>query len=250
VGELSASIVHEVGQPLGAIVANTDAARLMLAGGEHDAAELQDIFADVRRDALRANEVLRHMRALLHKQANAVAPLDLNAAVDEAIVLLAPEARRRGITIEGTPLPDSTPFVGDRVQLQQVLLNLVLNAMDAMTDAPVPRRVVSVSLRSAGAGIELEVADRGHGIAAEHASKLFESFFTTKHDGMGLGLPIVRSVVGAHGGRVWAEPRDGGGTRFIVWLPRVAAAVHAASEPAPPRFEETPAGLAGSGERP
>jgi signal transduction histidine kinase len=220
-GELSASIAHEVGQPLGAIVTNTQAAELILQGHDPDTAELQQIFADVRHDALRANEVVRRLRALLEKRAVEMAPLDAAATFDDTLSLLAPEARRRGITIE-RDLAAPAPVHGDCIQLQQVLLNLALNAMDAMRDTPQLQRVLTVSTHAANGGVELRVADRGHGLSRESQSRLFESFFTTKPHGVGLGLSIVRTVVGAHGGRVHATPRDGGGSVFTVWLPLAA----------------------------
>jgi signal transduction histidine kinase len=224
VGELSASIAHEVGQPLGAIVTNTQTAELLLEGGITDAVELQQILADVRRDALRAHEVVRRLRALLEKHAVEFAQVDLSATFGDALAVLAPEARRRGMTIECSFIEGSAPLRGDPIQLQQVLLNLVLNAMDAMQDTAAGGRVVSVSLSAVDSNFELTVADRGHGLLAGHSTRLFESFFTTKPHGLGLGLSIVRTVVVAHGGRVWATPRDGGGSVFTVRLPRMAVA--------------------------
>ena len=115
------------------------------------------------------------------------------------------------------------PVMGDRIQLQQVLLNLALNAMDAMRDTAPAQRVLSVATRGVDDGVELRVADRGHGLSVEAQGHLFESFFTTKAHGVGLGLSIVRTVVAAHNGRVWTSPGDGGGCVFTVWLPRGSA---------------------------
>ncbi len=227
-GELSASIAHEVGQPLGAIVTNTQAAELILSSGDPDTAELQQIFADMRHDALRAHEVVRRLRALLEKRAVEKTPLDTGATFDETLSLLAPEARRRGIAIE-RDFTAAAPVVGDRIQLQQVLLNLALNAMDAMHDTPPAQRVLTVTTRAADGGIELRVADRGHGLSGEAPGRLFESFFTTKPHGVGLGLSIVRTVVQAHGGRVRASAREGGGAVFTVWLPRAVEPALAAA---------------------
>jgi signal transduction histidine kinase len=223
-GELSASIAHEVGQPLAAIVTNTQAAELILQSGHAGTAELEQVFADIRHDALRANEVVRRLRALLEKRAVEMTPIDATTAFEEALSLLLAEARRRGIAIE-RDFAAIALVQGDPIQLQQVLLNLALNAMDAMRETPPSTRVMSVSTHAADGGIELLVADRGHGLSAEAQSQLFESFFTTKPHGVGLGLSIVRSVVNAHGGRVWARARPGGGSIFTVWLPHAPVPV-------------------------
>jgi len=248
-GELTASIAHEVGQPLSAIVTNSQAAELMLQRGAHDALELREIFSDVRRDALRANEVVRRVRALLEKRPVELVAVDLNGTLNEALSLLAPEARSRGITIERAFGAGGTPLVGDRIQLQQVVLNLVLNAMDAMRDTAAERRVLSVSTRFVGSGVELAVADRGRGLPAVEQSRLFESFYTTKPNGVGLGLSIVRTIVGAHGGRVWAAARNGGGSTFTVWLPQAGAATSGRAAPAAIATQEPVAPVAISGER-
>jgi len=219
-GELSASVAHEIGQPLGAILSNADAAGMMIQD-EPEEEELHSILADIRRDALRANQVVQRLRTLLQKRTLEFVPLDLNAAFDEGLSLLVLEARRRRISVESNFLEYNVCVFGDRVQLQQVLINLVINAMDAMEDTPLAERVVSVSIQLAGKGYELIVADRGHGIPEVAGDRLFESLYTTKPHGMGLGLSIVRTIVSTHGGQVRGEPRDGGGSVFTVWLPAV-----------------------------
>jgi signal transduction histidine kinase len=223
-GELSASIAHEVGQPLGAILSNADAASMMLENREPEIAELQLILADVRRDALRANQVVQRLRSLLQKQPVEFGPLDLNATINEALVLVEPEGRRRRITIESNLDAEGAQITGDRIQLQQVLLNLVVNGMDAMQDTEAPRRVLSISTRVAVGGFELRVADRGHGIPAHAKKKLFDSLYSTKPHGMGMGLSIVRTIVTSHGGRISVEARSGGGSVFSIWLPVAAEA--------------------------
>jgi signal transduction histidine kinase len=200
-GELSASIAHEVGQPLGAILSNADAAGMMLQN-EPDIDELHSILGDIRRDALRANQVVQRLRALLQKHPLKMDMLDLNSAFEEALALLGLEARRRRIVIESNPAAENSRVQGDRVQLQQVLLNLAINAMDAMEDTPPADRILSISTRAVGQGYELTVADRGHGIPAGVGERLFDSLYTTKPNGMGLGLSIVRTIVMTHGGRV------------------------------------------------
>jgi signal transduction histidine kinase len=222
-GELSASIAHEVAQPLTAILANTQAAELSRHSDTLDADELREILSDVRRDAQRASQVVQRLPALIEKRQIELAPLVLDNALDEAVSLLVPEARRRGVTIERRFNGAAVPLVGDRIQLQQVLLNLVINAMDAMRDVPPIRCVVTVSTQPMDDGLALEVADRGHGLSSETQERMFESFFTTKPHGVGLGLSIVRTVVRAHGGRVSAAAREGGGSVFTVWLPQAGA---------------------------
>ena len=228
-GELSASIAHEIGQPLGAILSNAEAAEMMLDSGRADESQLRAILADIRRDDLRAHEVIRRLRALLQKQQPEHAPLDLHETLVDALELIEPEARRRGMRIERSLTATNAHLVGDHIQMQQVLLNLALNAMDAMADTAPPQRSLKVATTDRDGGIELSVADQGHGVADEHRGRLFDSFFTTKPRGMGMGLSIVRTIVEAHDGRIQAEPGSGGGgTVFRVWLPR-----RVATEPVP-----------------
>jgi len=218
-GELVASIAHEINQPLGAIQANADAGELMLASGADRREDLRAILADIRRDDQRASEVIRRLRALLAKGEVEKRNLDLEEAVRDVERVLSPESRRRGVSIE-LRLPGGPVEVhGDRVQLQQVVINLALNAMDAVAAQPEARRRVEVSLAREAGWIVLGVRDRGPGIPAEHLPKLFESFFTTKSGGMGLGLAIARTIVEAHGGRIRAENAPEGGAAFVVELP-------------------------------
>jgi signal transduction histidine kinase len=219
-GELSASIAHEVGQPLGAILSNAAAAGMMFDNCP-ETGELHLILADIRRDALRANQVVQGLRTLLQKHLPTLAMLDLNATFHESLNLISLEARRRRVIIEPHLTAANARVLGDRVQLQQVLLNLAINAMDAMDDTPAPDRVISVSTRVVRHGYELVVTDRGHGIPADGGERLFDSLYTTKPYGMGLGLSIVRTIVEVHGGRVSAASREGGGSVFTVLLPSV-----------------------------
>ncbi|MFP6562670.1 ATP-binding protein [Paraburkholderia sp. B3] len=232
-GELSASIAHEVGQPLGAILSNADAAELLVASPHMDVAELQEILSDVKRDALRANDVVQRLRALLQKQRVVFSPVGLDATLKESLSLVAPEARRRGIAIDVQFGAGDLEVMGDPIQLQQVLLNLAVNAMDAMRQSAPEDRVLSIVTRGAGESVEIVVADRGSGFRAASAQQLFEPFYTTKPHGMGLGLSIVRSIVEAHHGRVAASLRDGGGAEVTVWLPlsHVRHDVHAQTAP-------------------
>jgi len=219
-GELTAAIAHEVNQPLGAILANVDAADMLLDSGTARLDDVRQILADVRKDDLRATEVIRRLRTLLAKHKPAHEPLDLNETTAEVARLLQAEARQRGVELV-TELDRAAPTaMGDRVQIQQVLLNLIVNAMDAMAGTPAAlRRVVVRTSRSAEGSVEIAVSDRGHGIPADHLPKLFQPYFTTKQRGMGLGLSIARSIIEAHDGRIWAESDGEQGATFRFTLP-------------------------------
>ncbi len=221
-GELTASIAHEINQPLGAILSNAEAAELILESGVNRRDELREILADIRRDDLRASEVIRRLRTLLARHEVELQPFDLNETLSDAESVLRAEAKRRRVTLDVRPAATPVTVVGDRIQIQQVLINLVLNALDAVADAPEARRTVLVVVENGAGRASITVRDRGHGIPPEHLPRLFESFFSTKRAGMGLGLPIARTLVETHGGRIWAENRDGEGAVFHVELPAQA----------------------------
>ena len=218
-GELTGAIAHEINQPLGAILTNVDVGDLILDSGRDRRDELREIFADIRRDDLRASEVIQRLRDLLGKHTVERKAFDLNEVVSDLESIMRAEARRRRVTLEIRCAPNPAILMGDRIQMQQVLVNLVLNAMDAVDDEAEARRTVSVSVGMSDHGAVLSVQDRGHGIAPEHRDRIFESFFTTKRQGMGLGLAVTRTIVEAHGGRIWFESAAGGGTVFRVGLP-------------------------------
>ncbi|MDM0029362.1 sensor histidine kinase [Variovorax saccharolyticus] len=218
-GELTASIAHEINQPLAAILANTEAAELMLKSGHRSADEIGSILADIRRDDLRASDVIARLRALLAKHTIARQPLELNEAIAQGCALIEGEARRRSIELVMRPSTNPVQIVGDRIQIQQVLINLVLNAMDAVDNLPEPRRTIVVAIAERADSVSVTVSDRGHGIAPDDLPKLFDSFFSTKRRGMGLGLSITRSIVEAHGGRIGAASTPGESTVFHVELP-------------------------------
>jgi C4-dicarboxylate-specific signal transduction histidine kinase len=222
-GELTGAIAHEINQPLGAILSNADAGDLLLNSGMDRREELRAVLADIRRDDLRASEVIQRLRDLLGKHVVERKELDLNEVVSDLESIMRAEARRRGVVLEIRRGPAGLAIVGDRVQIQQVLINLVLNAMDAVAEEPEVRRTVVVSVAKGATGAVLAVRDRGRGIAPEHRTRLFEPLFSTKRNGMGLGLSITRSIVEAHGGRIWAESAPDDGTLFQVELPLAIA---------------------------
>jgi signal transduction histidine kinase len=230
-GELTASIAHEINQPLGAILTSADAADLLLQSDVDRRDDLRRIVARIRHDDLRASDVIRQLRALFAKREPERKPLDLNVAVADVEALLHVEAQRRHVTLDSRTALTPAEVVADRVQIQQVLIILVLNAMDAAVDVSEDRRTVGVSIARTTRGLSVVVRDRGQGVPPEHLPKLFESFFSTKQNGMGLGLSIARTIVEAHGGRIWAESGLDEGAAFHVDLPEAGTTSRFAQGP-------------------
>ncbi|HOM12410.1 MAG TPA: HAMP domain-containing sensor histidine kinase [Rubrivivax sp.] len=222
-GELTASIAHEINQPLGAILSNADAATLLLESGRVERGELLQILADIRRDDQRASDVIQRLRALLARHETERRRFDLNALAETTLALLRAEARRRAVTVEHEPKARRAEVIGDPVQLQQVLINLMLNAFDACAEAPPPQRRVVLGTLDAAGSVQLTVRDFGCGIAPADLPRVFDSFFSTKHSGMGLGLAIARSIVEAHNGTICAE-RCAPGAQLRIELPLAARA--------------------------
>jgi two-component system, LuxR family, sensor kinase FixL len=218
-GEMAASIAHEINQPMSAILSNVDAAEMLLDAGVIEQDELRAILADIRSDDLRASEIVRHIRSLAKKQELESTTFDPNELVRSALRLAQASARGRHVAMHGIygVVP---PVHGDKIHVQQVVLNLIFNAMDAMREAAADDRVLVVQTTTAGSGIvKISVRDRGHGIRPEEFDRIFDSFYTTKADGLGLGLSIARSLIFAHGGRIWAENNSDRGAIFTFTLP-------------------------------
>lgn len=220
VGEITGSIAHEVSQPLSAILSNADAADLLLALDPPRVTDVREILADIKRDDLRAHAIVRNLRSLLRKREVQIETVDLNQVTRSVLGLVRADASRRNVVIRAAFDVHLPSVAGDPVHLQQVLLNLIVNAMDAMADNPSHARRLDVRTQLHDAKTaEVAVIDNGHGIEPERLPKLFESFFTTKPEGMGLGLSIARLIVQAHGGRIWADNTIAGGTAFRFTVP-------------------------------
>jgi len=220
IGELTAAIAHELRQPLSAILSNAEAGQALLQSKELPVSEMREIFADVQRANIRANQVLNYLQDFIRKRETRMEPLEINGAISDLLPVIGSDARKRRIRIR-TELGESLPPVlGNRTQLQQVLINLIVNGMDAMASTSDGKRQITLRTRLYRDGhIEVAVADCGSGVAPENFPRLFDSFFTTRAEGMGLGLSIVRSIIESHHGRIWAENNESGGATFRFAIP-------------------------------
>ena len=219
-GELTASIAHEVNQPLAAIVTNGAACLRWLAPQPPDVAEARGAVECMISDGHRASEVIQRLRALCRKTDPQKAPLDINVVIEEALLLVQREVLDHRVVLLRDLAPALTPVLGDRVQLQQVIINLVMNGMEAMADVTDrPRDLLIRSQLRAPDQVVVAVQDSGIGIEPQNADRLFGSFYTTKPGGMGMGLSISRSIIEAHDGRLWASPNSGPGATFQFTLP-------------------------------
>ncbi len=217
-GQLASSLAHELNQPLGAILRNAEAAELVLQEPSPDLDEVRAILSDIREDDQRAGEVIDRMRGMLKRREPERRPLDLCLLASDVIALLRQDADMRGVRLIRDPCPEVSAVIGDRVQLQQVVLNLVLNAMEALDANPPGKRVVTARIRCAGGTVAFSVSDNGPGIPPGNLSRIFDPFMTTKPHGIGMGLAISRDIVEAHGGRLWVEHNAGGGATFTFSL--------------------------------
>ena len=227
-GQLASSLAHELSQPLGAILRNAEVAEMLLASPCPDLAELRAVVTDIHRDDRRAGEVIERLRALLKRRQMDFQPITVASLIQDVGALVRTDALARHVTLEcatgaTAALP---PVAGDRVHLSQVLINLIINAMDAIVDSVDPRRCVTVEAQALpDNAVEVAVTDSGAGIPAERMQQIFEPFFTTKAGGMGMGLCVSRTIIEAHGGRLWAENCAQGGARFRFTLPALGEIV-------------------------
>ena len=219
-GELAASIAHELNQPLGSIVTSGDACLRWLATKPPNLDEARQAVEAIIRDGTRASSVLVRIRGLLRRGERVRERLDINDIIREVIALLEGELRRNGASLR-TEMPSKLPpVVVHRVLLQQVILNLIMNAMEAMRVVGNQERVLSIRTEEQHSGsIVVHVRDSGLGLDTEHPGRMFEAFYTTKAQGIGMGLTISRSIIEAHGGRLWAVANDGPGSTFCFTLP-------------------------------
>ena len=219
-GELAASLAHELNQPLTAILSNAQAAQRFLNAEPADLEEVCEILKDIVKDNSRASEVIHRLRALARKEEPEFVPLELAAVIREVVTLIHSDAILHNFRVSCEFSAELPSTRGDRVQLQQVLLNLLLNAFDAMTDCSQDHRVVLVRAEADGAAmVRVTVRDHGCGLTSDKLGKIFQPFYTTKRDGLGMGLSISRSIVEAHGGRLWAENNSDSGATFYFTVP-------------------------------
>jgi signal transduction histidine kinase len=218
-GELSSSIAHELNQPVGAILTNAETAELILDSTSPDLSEIKEILADIRRDDLRASEVIHRMRSFLKRTPFETKDIDLNDTMREVFEFLSVQASARDIALYLQASPEALRVKGDPVQLQQVILNLMVNSMDAMAAMPNGRTVVGRTEMNGRSSAVISISDSGPGIPPNRLNEVFDPFFTTKQQGMGIGLSIARTIVQAHKGRIWAENVAGGGAVFRLSLP-------------------------------
>jgi signal transduction histidine kinase len=214
-GALAASISHEVNQPLAAVVTNADACLMWLSADQPNLDEARAAVESIAREGTRASDVVRRIRAMFSKSAPEREPLEIDAMLREAMALMEPQAARNGITIQAELAASHRRIRADRVQLQQVVINLILNSIEAMRElAERPRRIVVRSEIQSDDDVLVAVRDYGIGIDPKNQRRLFDPFFTTKPQGMGVGLSISHSIVEAHGGRLWATANSDWGATF------------------------------------
>ncbi len=222
-GEMAASIAHEVNQPLSAIVLNGKACLRWLSRESPDLGEACAAVERIIGDATRAGDVIARVRGLTRKAATQKTRLDLNETIEQVVVLARAELHKHGVALRMELRRDLAPVLGDRVQLQQVLLNLFLNAIEAMTAAAGrPRELVVATADHDATQALVSVRDTGAGLDPQLRDRVFDAFYTTKPGGMGMGLPICRSIVQDHGGRLWAEANDGPGATFRFTVPKAS----------------------------
>jgi signal transduction histidine kinase len=225
-GALSASVTHELNQPLAAIQCTAEAAILHLKANPPNTTRVEVLLGNIIRDDSRAAKIVSHLRGLLKKREDAeLQEFDLSEVIRDTLEIVGPEALRKGIAVSSSNLQGPLPVRGDQVQVQQVILNLAMNAIDAMSDCnPAQKRMSINSAVVEESAVEISVADSGIGIPPDRLNQIFDTFYTTKGHGTGLGLSIARTIVEMYGGRIWAENRSGGGSilRFTLPLSRLS----------------------------
>ena len=218
-GELTASLAHEVNQPIAAAVTDASTCLRWLTRDQPDLEEARQAAARVVKDATRAAEIIGRVRSIFKKAAPERALVDINEVIQEMIVLLRSQASRRSVSVRTELASDLPQIMGDRVQLQQVLMNLMINGIDAMKDIKGTSELLIKSRKVENEQVMVSVSDTGIGLPRQQADKIFNAFFTTKLDGTGMGLRISRSIVESHGGRLWADNNDARGASFHLTLP-------------------------------
>ena len=221
-GELTSTIAHELNQPLGAILMNAETAKLTIKSPAPDLDEIVELLADICRDGIRASKVIDRLRSLLKKAPFELKHIDLNEVARVTIRFLSALAVAREVILSSLISQTPLPIKGDAIQLQQVILNLIVNAMDAMSGMPAAERRITVATACDGNFADLSVLDAGPGIPSKDLKKVFEPFFSTKPKGMGVGLSIARTIVEAHGGQLSAQYQAGRGAAFHIRLPLAA----------------------------
>jgi len=224
VGEISASIAREITQPLSAILSNAEVAQLLLDAREPNLPDLREIVADIRHDNLRANRIVSHVHDLLQRRELKLERVKINVLAMRVLDLARPEAARRGIALRAEFADGAPEVMGDPIYLQQVLLNLIVNSLDAMRDGHASARVVEVRTVSSDAHfVRVDVTGCGHAIAHDEVLKLFDPSFRSKHEGVGLGLSVARAIVEAHRGKIWADWTDEEGATFRFTIPAIVS---------------------------
>jgi signal transduction histidine kinase/ligand-binding sensor domain-containing protein len=224
--ELSGSLAHELNQPLTAILSNAQAAKRFMDQDPPDFEEVREILNDIVNEDRRAGEVIRRMRGMLKKGETVMEVLPLNVLTEEVLGMIRSDLVAKNISVTADLAPALPPVCGDRIQLQQVILNLLVNACDAMTDTPSENRMLTIFSSAGDGGVLLAIRDQGHGLGAGAEEKVFAPFYTTKSGGLGMGLAICRSILHAHGGRLTAQNHSGGGAVFRVELPAHVEKAH------------------------
>ena len=219
-GQLAGSIAHEVNQPIGAVRNNAHAALRFLTANSPNMPEVREALECVVGETYRAGNIIGRIRDQIKKAPPRIESMDLNKAVEEVLAVVRGELSKNGVSVHLRTAEGLSPVKGDRVQLQQVMLNLILNSIEAMTSADVSERKLEITTESRHTdGLLVAVADSGPGVAANDLERIFESFYTTKGGGVGIGLSICRSIIDAHGGRLWAEAHQPRGAVFRFTLP-------------------------------